>query len=127
MRRGFWRVPGGIVDPGETPQAAAARALFEEAGITPTGPLWLVTAVPLQGYGLDLRSLRYACQGNAGDVESSHAHSDWGWVEPATSRATHVRDEAVERWWQSSPDDAFTVLSNRNGLDDFLRWHGSRL
>ncbi len=43
MRRGFWRVPGGIVDPGETPQAAAARALFEEAGITPTGPLWLVT------------------------------------------------------------------------------------
>jgi hypothetical protein len=38
-----------------------------------------------------------------------------------------VSDEAVERWRQSSHDDAFNVLSNRNGLDDFLRWRSSRL
>jgi 8-oxo-dGTP diphosphatase len=39
MMTGFWSVPGGLVDPGETPQEAATRELFEEAGITPTGPL----------------------------------------------------------------------------------------
>lgn len=40
MMQGFWSIPAGIVDPGETPQEAAARELFEEAGLTPTGPLW---------------------------------------------------------------------------------------
>jgi 8-oxo-dGTP diphosphatase len=32
---GFWELPGGKIDPGETPQAAAARELFEEIGIRP--------------------------------------------------------------------------------------------
>jgi 8-oxo-dGTP pyrophosphatase MutT (NUDIX family) len=58
MMIGFWCVPGGIVDPGETPQEAAARELWEEAGLRPTGPLWLVIAVLLQGYGMHLLSLR---------------------------------------------------------------------
>ena len=30
MMIGFWSVPGGHVEPGETPQEAAARELFEE-------------------------------------------------------------------------------------------------
>jgi 8-oxo-dGTP diphosphatase len=33
MMIGFWSVPGGFVDPGETPQEAAVRELFEEAGL----------------------------------------------------------------------------------------------
>lgn len=126
MMLGFWSVPGGVVDPDETPQEAAARELFEEAGLTPTGPLWLVTAVPLKGYGMDLLSLRYACQCDAGDVRLSHEHAGWSWVEPAVYRATHVSDEAVERWRRSSPDDAFNVLSNRDGLDALLHWRSSR-
>jgi 8-oxo-dGTP pyrophosphatase MutT (NUDIX family) len=114
-----------MVDPGETPQEAAARELFEEAGITPTGPLWLVTAVPLKGYGMDLLSLRYACQCDTGDVRLSHEHSGWSWIEPAVYRATHVSNAAVERWQRSSDNDAFNVLSNRDGLDAFLRWRSS--
>lgn len=29
MMLGFWSIPGGHVDPGETPQQAAVRELFE--------------------------------------------------------------------------------------------------
>lgn len=122
MMTGFWGVPGGLVDPGETPQETAARELFEEAGLTPTGPLWLVTVVPVKGYGMDMLSLRYACRCDDGEVQLSHEHSGWCWIDPAEYRATHMSDAAVERWQQSSNDDAFNVLSNRNGLDDFLRW-----
>ena len=33
-RTGFWTLPGGRVDPGETPAEAAEREAFEEAGVT---------------------------------------------------------------------------------------------
>lgn len=125
MMIGFWSVPGGIVDPGETPQEAAARELFEEAGLIPTGPLWLVAVVPLWGYGQDFLSLRYACRCDAGDVRLSHEHSDWRWLDPLDYRTTHLSDAVIGRWHQSSPAEGSNVLGNRAGLDDFLRWHQS--
>ena len=76
----------------------------------------------MKGYGMDLLSLRYACPCDAGDVRLSHEHFGWSWVDPATYRATHVSDAAVAQWRQSSPEDAFNMLSNRDGLDTFLRW-----
>jgi 8-oxo-dGTP diphosphatase len=32
--KGYWSLPGGIVDPGETPRQAAIREVSEEVGIT---------------------------------------------------------------------------------------------
>jgi 8-oxo-dGTP pyrophosphatase MutT (NUDIX family) len=122
MMLGFWSVPGGMVDPGETPLEAAVRELHEESGLVPTGPLWLVTVVPLQGYGLNLLSLRYACRCDTGTVQISHEHSDWGWFDPTTYRDTHLSATEVDRWERASTADAFNVLSNRDGLNAFLRW-----
>jgi len=122
MMQGFWSVPGGRVDPGETPEEGAVRELFEEAGIVPTGPLWLVATVPLKGYGMDLLSIRYACACDAGEVRLSHEHSEAAWVDPLTYRTTHLSDEAAAQWGQSAADDAFNVCSNRDGLDLFLHW-----
>jgi 8-oxo-dGTP diphosphatase len=122
MMIGFWTVPGGVVDAGETPQEAATREQWEEAGLTPTGPLWLVTAVRMRRYGTDWPSLRYACRCGTADVRLSHEHSGWEWVDSAAYRAPHLSDAAVECWRQSSHDEAFNILSHREGLDDFLRW-----
>jgi 8-oxo-dGTP diphosphatase len=122
MMQGFWSIPGGRVDLGETPQEAAVRELFEEAGLTPTGPLWLVATVPLKGYGMELLSIRYACECNAGEVRLSHEHSGAAWVAPLIYRAAHLSDEAAEQWRLSADEEAFNVRSNRDGLDAFLQW-----
>jgi 8-oxo-dGTP pyrophosphatase MutT (NUDIX family) len=123
MMVGFWSVPGGFVDPGETPEEGAVRELFEEAGLRPTGPLWLVATVPLKGYGRNLLSLRYTCPCDTGEVRLSHEHTGWRWLTPKAYYAAHLNDGEVERWRQQSPDEAFNVLSNRAGLDAFVRWY----
>lgn len=122
MMHGFWSLPGGMVDPGETPQQAAVRELYEEARLRPSGPLQLVAVVPLQGYGMHLLSLRYACRCEDGDVQLSHEHAAWRWFEPQDYRATHLSDAEVERWRRSSAVEALNVLHNRDGLDAFVHW-----
>jgi 8-oxo-dGTP pyrophosphatase MutT (NUDIX family) len=47
-RAGAWVVPGGGIEPGETPSACALRELWEEAGAVPCGACAPLSAAPLQ-------------------------------------------------------------------------------
>ncbi|MEZ4504153.1 MAG: NUDIX domain-containing protein [Dehalococcoidia bacterium] len=119
---GFWHIPGGMQDPGETPRETAERELFEETGLRPSGPLELVTATHIHGYDMDILSVRYAARCDEGEVRISDEHAAWGWIDPLEYRAQHLSDEAIAGWETRSATDGFSARANRDALDELLAW-----
>jgi 8-oxo-dGTP diphosphatase len=119
---GFWHIPGGMQDPGETPRGTAVRELLEETGLRATGPLELVTTTPIRGYDMDILSVRFAARCDEGEVRVSDEHSAWAWLDPLEYRAQHLSDEAIAAWEARGEDDGFSARANRTAFDELIAW-----
>ena len=69
-----WALPGGKLEPGETPLAAAIRETQEETTL-------VVTRLKKVRLPLDTPVASYYTRYYAGTVEIDHEHTDWAWVD----------------------------------------------
>jgi len=74
-RPGWWNLPGGVVEEGETFEEGAAREAVEEAGLTPRS---LVEAYRMEDTGFDMRI--FVATRWSGDVEIDHESDAFRWV-----------------------------------------------
>jgi 8-oxo-dGTP diphosphatase len=120
---GQWFLPGGAVDPGELPEDAALRELFEESGLRIEGELEMVGAYPIWVYGGDCLQLSYRGRVADGDVVLSHEHDGQRWVDPVAMRAS-MTDESIDALAEGSERVAALVRNVRADLDRYLRRTG---
>ena len=95
---GKWELPGGKIEPGETPQESLARELLEELAIRVRIGVFLCNAF-YDGDGVSLELLVYRVQRLEGEPALIE-HQELRWVEPTKLAGFDLADsdrKVVER------------------------------
>lgn len=80
--KGLWSVPGGKVEPGETPAQAAAREVTEETGYTVAVGDWLWTFTVDAGPGAVFRIHDFAATVTGGSLRAADDAEQVAWFTP---------------------------------------------
>ena len=97
IRPPLWSLPGGRIEPGETPEAAAMRELFEETGVEAeivalAGEREVVLKDECGGVAARFKIFAYAARWRAGEAKPGPEASEIAWVEPAVLSAYKTTD-----------------------------------
>jgi 8-oxo-dGTP diphosphatase len=118
---GLWAPPGGGKEHGESPIEAVVRELYEETGLTPSGPVELIGVAPLHINDIDWIHCFYACECAVGDVVINEEHSAFRWVDPREYRERSFNDAMAESL-KAMPDQLGNWIAFRDVFDRYLDW-----
>jgi 8-oxo-dGTP diphosphatase len=92
---GFWELPGGGQDFGESPEEALIRELDEETGLTVTIENPVCVWHHLRENNVQIIGMTYTCKAITTEVVLSDEHSEYAWVTKEELDAYKVFPELI--------------------------------
>jgi predicted NUDIX family NTP pyrophosphohydrolase len=112
---GWWQIPKGMVEPGETPEAAAGREAEEELGLRLIGTLLPLGRIRQVG-GKRVEAFALAQDFDASQIVSNSFQMEW----PPRSGRQQSFPEIDEARWYSPADASVMMLASQRPLLDAL-------